>query len=111
MVVRFAILCSSMVVTKTIAAGSVVTMAAKKVDDGGKIPSNVLMCRQWWKVCWIYGDQEKYYRYLYGGRKNGADREGAGDQGGLPKISSATSTTTALVTLQQQNLIFQNAAE
>lgn len=100
-----------MVVTKTIATGSVLTMAAKKVDDGGKIPSNVLMCRQWWKVCWIYGDQEKYYRYLYGGRKNGADREGASDPVGLPKISSATSTTTALVTLQQQNLIFQNADE
>lgn len=28
--------------------------------------NNVLMCRQWWKVCWIYGDQEKYYRQLYG---------------------------------------------
>lgn len=28
--------------------------------------ANVLMCRQWWKVCWVYGDQEKYYRQLYG---------------------------------------------
>lgn len=101
-----------MVVTRAIATGSVVTtMAARKADDGGKIPSNVLMCRQWWKVCWIYGDQEKYYRYLYG-RKKGADREGADDWvGDRPKIASATSTTTALVTLQQQNLIFQNSAE
>lgn len=32
--------------------------------------SNVLMCKQqWWKVCWIYGDQEKYYRHLYGGQR------------------------------------------
>jgi hypothetical protein len=30
--------------------------------------SNVLMCRQWWKVCWVYGDQSKYYRQLYGRR-------------------------------------------
>ncbi|KAF5307514.1 hypothetical protein FQR65_LT06869 [Abscondita terminalis] len=28
--------------------------------------ANVLMCKQWWKVCWMYGDQEKYYRQLYG---------------------------------------------
>lgn len=27
------------------------------------------MCKQWWKVCWMYGDQEKYYRQLYGRRK------------------------------------------
>lgn len=31
--------------------------------------ANILMCRQWWKVCWMYGDQEKYYRQLYGRRK------------------------------------------
>ncbi|XP_014243586.1 protein prickle-like isoform X1 [Cimex lectularius] len=31
--------------------------------------ANVLMCRQWWKVCWVYGDQDKYYRQLYGGVK------------------------------------------
>ncbi|CAH0551531.1 unnamed protein product [Brassicogethes aeneus] len=30
--------------------------------------ANVLMCKQWWKVCWMYGDQEKYYRQLYGRR-------------------------------------------
>lgn len=27
------------------------------------------MCKQWWKVCWMYGDQEKYYRQLYGKKK------------------------------------------
>lgn len=32
--------------------------------------ANLLMCRQWWKVCWIYGDQEKYYRQLYGKRQS-----------------------------------------
>ncbi|XP_050668233.1 protein prickle-like isoform X2 [Leptidea sinapis] len=31
--------------------------------------ANILMCKQWWKVCWLYGDQEKYYRQLYGRRK------------------------------------------
>lgn len=30
--------------------------------------ANVLMCKQWWKVCWMYGDQEKYYRQLYAKR-------------------------------------------
>lgn len=32
--------------------------------------ANVLMCKQWWKVCWMYGDQEKYYRQLYGKKLN-----------------------------------------
>lgn len=32
--------------------------------------ANLLMCRQWWKVCWIYGDQENYYRQLYGKRQS-----------------------------------------
>lgn len=31
--------------------------------------ANILMCKQWWRVCWMYGDQEKYYRQLYGRRK------------------------------------------
>lgn len=28
--------------------------------------ANLLACRQWWKVCFLYGDQEKYYRHVYG---------------------------------------------
>jgi hypothetical protein len=28
--------------------------------------ANLLACRQWWKVCFLYGDQEKYYRQIYG---------------------------------------------
>lgn len=31
--------------------------------------ANIMMCKQWWRVCWLYGDQEKYYRQLYGRRK------------------------------------------
>lgn len=92
-------------VTKSVTSG--VLIMAKNVDDGGKIPSNVLMCRQWWKVCWMYGDQEKYYRHLYGNRKKTDDHE-MGDMK-VPKITAAaTSTTTTLLTLQQQSLIIQN---
>ena len=29
-------------------------------------PNNILMCRQWWKVCWVYGDQYKMYKQMYG---------------------------------------------
>lgn len=36
--------------------------------DNVSASANVLMCKQWWKVCWMYGDQEKYYRQLYGKR-------------------------------------------
>lgn len=39
--------------------------------ENASASANVLMCKQWWKVCWMYGDQEKYYRQLYGKRGNG----------------------------------------
>lgn len=28
--------------------------------------ANLLACKQWWRVCFLYGDQEKYYRQIYG---------------------------------------------
>ena len=28
--------------------------------------ANLLACKQWWKVCFLHGDQEKYYRQIYG---------------------------------------------
>lgn len=28
--------------------------------------ANLLPCKQWWRVCFLYGDQEKYYRQVYG---------------------------------------------
>lgn len=28
--------------------------------------ANLLACKQWWKVCFPHGDQEKYYRQVYG---------------------------------------------
>lgn len=59
--------------------------------------ANVLMCKQWWKVCWMYGDQEKYYRQLYGKSKTSLD----GNKGvfGPPKgplVLSNSSPTTQL---------------
>lgn len=36
--------------------------------ENASASANVLMCKQWWKVCWMYGDQEKYYRQLYAKR-------------------------------------------
>lgn len=41
---------------------------------------NVLMCRQWWKVCWMYGDQEKYYRQLYAKRATSTPIASLGEQ-------------------------------
>lgn len=103
-------------ISQIISSSMETVMMAKNADENNsKLPSssNVLMCRQWWKVCWIYGDQEKYYRYLYGSRKKSSNSENI--NGGtlkLPKMSTAaTHATTAVVTLQQQNLIFQNTSE
>ncbi|XP_068620358.1 prickle planar cell polarity protein 3-like [Battus philenor] len=43
------------------------TTATRQVKSSNS--ANILMCKQWWKVCWMHGDQEKYYRQLYGKRK------------------------------------------
>ncbi|CAG9564365.1 unnamed protein product [Danaus chrysippus] len=43
------------------------TTATRQIKSSNS--ANILMCKQWWKVCWMYGDQEKYYRQLYGRRK------------------------------------------
>lgn len=36
--------------------------------ENASASANVQICKQWWKVCWMYGDQEKYYRQLYAKR-------------------------------------------
>ncbi|XP_025206693.1 protein prickle-like [Melanaphis sacchari] len=62
----------------TVSSTSSVTATANKTPS-----SNVLMCRQWWKVCWMYGDQEKYYRQLYGAtKKQSASSSAFGVNGG-----------------------------
>jgi hypothetical protein len=27
--------------------------------------ANLLACKQWWKSCFLHGDQEKFYRQIY----------------------------------------------
>ncbi|KAF8764524.1 Protein prickle like protein [Argiope bruennichi] len=39
------------------------------MSNTGIKASSVLVCRQWWKVCWVYGDQYKLYRQLYGKKR------------------------------------------
>ncbi|GIY77978.1 hypothetical protein CDAR_573152 [Caerostris darwini] len=39
------------------------------MSNTGVKASSVLVCRQWWKVCWVYGDQYKLYRQLYGKKR------------------------------------------
>lgn len=40
-------------------------MASTQSDSMPKT-ANLLACKQWWKVCFLHGDQEKYYRQIYG---------------------------------------------
>lgn len=53
----------------------------------------IVMCRQWWRVCWIYGDQEKYYRQLYGAAKRHHHHDGK--QHIKQEALAAVTTTTA----------------
>lgn len=59
--------------------------------------ANLLACKQWWRVCFLYGDQEKYYRQIYGKaasqRIAASGRNGMG--GGMADSSSDTTTTSA----------------
>jgi hypothetical protein len=40
-------------------------MASAQSDSVPKT-ANLLACKQWWKVCFLHGNQEKYYRQIYG---------------------------------------------
>lgn len=40
-------------------------MASVQTDSMPKT-ANLLACKQWWKVCFLHGNQEKYYRQIYG---------------------------------------------
>lgn len=42
------------------------TMASTTQNDSVPKTANLLACKQWWKVCFLHGDQEKYYRQIYG---------------------------------------------
>ncbi|XP_075216300.1 uncharacterized protein LOC142321790 [Lycorma delicatula] len=71
-------------------------MGSKSMSGSGS--ASVLMCRQWWKVCWIYGDQEKYYRQLYGRRNNNSVTTGT------TTTTTTTTATAAVFTVTREQL-------
>jgi hypothetical protein len=53
-------------------------MASVKKSDFKPKTANLLACKQWWKaVCLMHGNQEKYYRQVYG--QAAAQRVGKSD--------------------------------
>lgn len=85
--------------------------------ENASASANVLMCKQWWKVCWMYGDQEKYYRQLYAKRAANLKATGESEQqqnlghyenaqvggrqmnGSTPDVTNATSTVLSSLDL------------
>lgn len=55
--------------------------------------ANLLACKQWWRVCFLYGDQQKYYRQVYS--KAAAQRLALSNKA---KKSAAMMTTTTEAT-------------
>ena len=45
----------------------------------------------WWKVCFVYGDQTKYYRKLYGRKSQVRSLKGPGSGYAASATGSATS--------------------
>jgi hypothetical protein len=41
-------------------------MIITAISDSLPKTANLRTCKQWWKVCFLHGDQEKYYRQIYG---------------------------------------------
>lgn len=55
--------------------------------------ANLLACKQWWRVCFLYGDQEKYYRQIYG--KAASQRIAMSAHNGPDTINSSAATQPA----------------
>lgn len=82
--------------------------------------ANLLPCKQWWRVCFLYGDQEKYYRQVYG--KAASERIASATSQKLktkslieagihlnPSALSSTSSTTATTTAISSSTSTSNA--
>lgn len=52
--------------------------------------ANLLACKQWWRVCFLYGDQQKYYRQVYS--------KAAAQRLALASSVSRTNTTNTITT-------------
>ena len=52
--------------------------------------ASLLANRQWWKVCWVYGDQAKFYRQLYGTKKRLASLRNTATPSKSPSESPST---------------------
>lgn len=78
-------------------------MASAQTDSVPKT-ANLLACKQWWKVCFLHGDQEKYYRQIYS--RAAAQRlanyqkdedDGFGDKNKSPLSLSATGNESKII--------------
>ena len=81
----------------SMADASVLDSSVSQIDEDddkrlvlSKPLSQLLANRQWWKVCWVYGDQQKYYRQLYGRKKNLSTLRSGG--AGNPLLASGNGT-------------------
>ena len=52
--------------------------------DYERAPALVPSIPNWWRVCFVHGDQTKYYRKLYGRKSHVRSLRGAGGGGGSP---------------------------
>lgn len=70
-------------------------MTSTSTMEGIPQQANLLACKQWWKVCFLYGDQEKYYRQVYGKAASQRLAMSSNHQEDTqPSESSASTTTT-----------------
>lgn len=70
--------------TRTLPALPSPSGAATSNRSSSSSPKQLVVCRQWWKVCWVYGDQYKQGQKLYQAQKRI-----------LAKASSATNNVKA----------------
>jgi hypothetical protein len=72
------------------------------MSSSALVPSNSsLLNRQWWRVCFVHGDQTKYYRQLYGHKRAAIrtqlQKQEAGEAVAMRKNTNACTATQAEV--------------
>ncbi len=56
--------------------------------------ANALLNRQWWRVCFVHGDQTKYYRQLYGHKRAAIRSTQMKNAAAAAEASETTCTST-----------------
>lgn len=69
-------------------------------------PKQLVVCRQWWKVCWVYGDQYKQGQKLYQAQKRILAKGSAiSEAGGSSMVASNSNVLSSNGTMHSDGIV------